>query len=254
MKLKRCILYFGLALWLIAFFQMIKTRNLTETEEEAIVTAFAENDFLNTVSTIKASGLYKNTYLTETEREALLLEIAHHLGITNSLVYDSITEDGVTTSTLVRTSEHAKTVFSLITTETETSSSEVLQKHLIRTEIEFDNSLESAFYYRDLLKNAFEQVGVNPDISIYLKGEINGSLSMTQKNVITDNIIQSSGGEIVTESRTGNLFTVYAYTDKIDDYVLTGSMKTNLNVAISYDEINDITEVRMATPFINSDY
>ena len=50
MKLKRCILYFGLALWLIAFFQMIKTGNLTETEEEAIVTAFADNDFLNTVS------------------------------------------------------------------------------------------------------------------------------------------------------------------------------------------------------------
>ena len=44
------------------------------------------------------------------------------------------------------------------------------------------------------------------------------------------------------------------HTDKIDDYVLNGSLKTNLNVAITYDEENDITEVYMATPFMNEDY
>lgn len=254
MKVKQRILYIGIALWLIAFIQMLGNGFSTESEEEAIVTAFADNDFLNTVSTITASGTYKNTYLSESRREDLLLDIAHSLGISSSLVYDSVTENAVTTSSLVRTGDNAKTVLKLTTTESQKTASEILQKHVVSAEIEFDNSLESAFYYKDLLKDAFENAGISPDISINLKGEMDGSLSMTQKNIITDKIIESSGGKIVTERRSDSLFTVYAYTDKIDDYVLNGSMKTNLNVAISYDETNDITEVYMATPFINKDY
>lgn len=254
MKIKQRILYIGIALWLIAFIQMLGNGFSSETEEEAIVTAFADNDFLNTVSTITASGAYKNTYLSESRREDLLLDIAHGLGISSSLVYDSVTEDNITTSSLVRTGDNTKTVLKLTTTESPKSTSEIIQKHVISAQIEFDNSLESAFHYKDLLKDAFENAGISPDISINLKGEMDGSLSMTQKNIITDKIIESSDGKIVTERRSDSLFTVYAYTDKIDDYVLNGSMKTNLNVAISYDETNDITEVYMATPFINKDY
>ena len=254
MKVKQKILYIGIALWLIAFIEMIGAGFSYQKEEEAMVTAFADNDFLSTVSTITASGSYKNIYLSESQREELLIEIAHGLGISNSLVYDSVTKDGVTTSSLVRTSSNAKTILKLITTETSLSENEIVLKHIVTAEIEFDNSLESAFYYKDILKEAFDAADISPDISIHLKGEMEGALSMTQKNVITDKIMEGCDADIVTERRSDNLFTVYAYTDKIDDYVLCGSMKTNLNVAISYDELNDITEVYMATPFMNQDY
>ena len=254
MKAKKRILYIGLALWMIAFLQMIHTGLNPVSEEEAIVTAFADNDFLNTVSTITASGNYKNIYLADSDREDLLLDLAHKLGISNSLVYDTVTEAQITTSSLIRSSDNVCTVLKLITTESRKNENEISFRHVLQVEIEFDNSLESAFYYKDLLRKAFESLGVNPDISVHLKGEMDGSLSMSQKNIISDNIIESSGGRIVTERRSDSLFTVYAYTDKIDDYVLNGSLKTNLNVAITYDEENDITEVYMATPFMNEDY
>ena len=77
---------------------------------------------------------------------------------------------------------------------------------------------------------------------------------MNQKNMIADKLIESADGKILTESRQDDLFTVYAYTEHINDYILSGSMKTNLNVIISYDEINDTTEVCMATPLMNEDY
>jgi hypothetical protein len=127
-------------------------------------------------------------------------------------------------------------------------------KNLVTVTISFENSLESAFYYKDLLKQTFAAAEVSPDITIQLKGNIKGELSMSEKNVIADKFLESAGGEIVTESRKDDLFTIYAYTDKIEEYVLSGSMKTNLNVVISYDEINDITEVSMATPFLEEDF
>lgn len=255
MKIKHRILYIGIALWLVAFIQMISSGfSSKQSKEEAIVTAFADNDFLKTVSTITASGSYKSTYLSEEDREDILLDIAHNLGISNSLVYDSITVDDTTTSSLVRTLDHTTTVLKLITVEKQLSNQEIQQKHIVQAEIEFGNSLESAFYYKDLLKEAFEKTDIYPDISIHLKGEMAGSLSMTQKNIMIDKIIEGVDGKIVTQHRSDDLFTVYAYTEKIDNYILTGSMKTNINIAISYDEENDITEVYMATPFLNTDF
>lgn len=254
MKVKKKIIYIGITLWLIAFIQMINSSFHQETEEEQIVSAFASNDFLSTVSTVNASGSYGNEYLSADEREEFLLDIAHELGVNNGLVYDSVTEDGVTTSSLVRTGDNTQVVLKLITTETEISSNVINLQHVVRVTLEFDNSLESAFYYKDLLKKALEQAGVNPDISIYLKGNISGALSMNQKNMIADKLIESADGKILTESRQDDLFTVYAYTEHINDYILSGSMKTNLNVIISYDEINDTTEVCMATPLMNEDY
>lgn len=254
MKVRKTILYTGAALWLIAFIQLLSTGFTTQSDEEAIVTAFADNDFFDTISTISAVGTYGSQYIPESEREALLLDIAHSLDISNSLVYDSETKDGITTSSLARTGDNAQTVLKLITVETVVSPDEISLKHTVSAVMEFDHSLENAFFYKDKLKNAFENAGINPDISIHLKGDIAGSLSMSQKNMIADKIIESSGGKIVTESRSNNLFTVYAYTDKIDDYVLRGSMKTNLNVAITYNEQKNVTEVYMATPFLNQDY
>ena len=113
MKAKKRILYIGLALWLIAFLQMIHTGLNPVSEEEAIVTAFADNDFLNTVSTITASGNYKNIYLADSDREDLLLDLAHKLGISNSLVYDTVTEAQITTSSLIRSSDNVCTVLKL---------------------------------------------------------------------------------------------------------------------------------------------
>jgi hypothetical protein len=254
MKTKRRIIYIGIALWLIAFLQMIETAFQSTDAEQEMITAFSDNNFLSTVSTITASGSCSNTYFSSEEREEFLLNMAHSLGVSTGLVYDCVTEDGVTTSSLVRTGDNATTVLKLITTEKSVSSHVVNLKNLVTVTISFENSLESAFYYKDLLKQTFADAEISPDITIQLKGNIKGELSMSEKNVIADKFLESAGGEIVTESRKDDLFTIYAYTDRIEEYVLSGSMKTNLNVVISYDEINDVTEVSMATPFLEEDF
>ena len=110
-------MYTGAALWLIAFIQLLSTGFTTQSDEEAIVTAFADNDFFDTVSTIRAVGTYGSQYIPESEREKILLDIAHSLDISTSLVYDSETKDGITTSSLARTGDnvHLKMLVSIQT-------------------------------------------------------------------------------------------------------------------------------------------
>lgn len=254
MKAKHIILYVSCALWLVAFLQMITSFAMEDASDSLIVEAFASNNFTQTVSTVTASGSYGNIYLSNEDREDFLIHLANDIGIDNGLIYDSVTDKNTTTSTLLRTAENARTVLSLITTEETVNSKEISLRNLVTVEIEFDNSLESAFYYKDILQKAFDKNNISCDITINLMGNMAGELSMSEKNFITDKIIEGAHGEIVTESRDEDLFSVYAYTKEIEDYIMCGSLRTNLNVVITYDEINNTTTIYMATPFMNLDY
>ena len=43
-------------------------------------------------------------------------------------------------------------------------------------------------------------------------------------------------------------------TENIKEYIMLGDKKTNINIAITYDEENDITKIYMATPIITCDF
>lgn len=55
-------------------------------------------------------------------------------------------------------------------------------------------------------------------------------------------------------NRDEKIYTVYGYSDKTEEYVVFGSTKTNVNVAISYDENSNISKIYMATPIISEKY
>lgn len=254
MRLKKKIIITGIVLWMIAFVQMVDGFFYQKDGEEHIIAAFSENTFISTQSTITASGAYANGYLTDTEREDILLAIAHNMGISNNFIYDCVTIDGVTTSSLVRTSDNVSTIFKFITAETTLSNNEKVLKNTVTATISFENSLESAFHYKDLLKDSFQQAKISADVSIFLKGKVPGALSMSEKNMIADTLLKETDSKVQTENRDEDLFTIYAYTDKIEEYLMIGSMKTNLNLVITYNENDDCTEITLATPFFNEDY
>ena len=92
------------------------------------------------------------------------------------------------------------------------------------------------------------------DISLNLVGSIDGELNNTEKNSITDKIMQEMNAEVITGNRSESIYTIYGYSEDIADYVVFGSTKTNVNIAISYDEEEDMTKIYMSTPIINEDF
>ncbi len=254
--MKRKIIFIGITLWLIAFIQLLENGVQPKEEMETMTAAFAENDFLTTMSAVTASGTCSPDLTEESDQKDYLYNLAGQLGMKSGLSYDYAmsSADSAPVSTLVFTGTNCTAEFNLTSVKHILPDEMTHYKNLINVTITFHNSPESAFYYRDLLKSALEARGVSADLSIELRGTVSGELSMREKNLIADRLIKSAGGEILTENRTDRLFTVFAYTDLIDDYILSGSLKTNLNVAISYNEVQDLTTVYMATPLLNTDY
>lgn len=246
--MRRKLIYICGILWLFALIQLIV--NYEEAKEPDIITAFTNDMYLSTLSTVKATGFYGNLYMSAEEKERLAKTVAVGLGIND--VYNIYTENNKTT--LSKYVDGVRTVINVVTVENHVEKAILTQKQYVTIEMEFDNSLESAVYYRDKVEKLFEDMDIGADITLSLRGDIEGELSNSEKNVISDHILENVGGEVVTENRGADMYTIYAYTDNIEDYVVYGTTKTNINIVIAYNDVRGVTEVYMATPIMNEDY
>lgn len=246
--MRRKLIYICGILWLFALIQLIV--NYEETKEPDIITAFTNDMYLRTLSTVKATGFCGNKYMSVEDREKLAKEVAGGLGIND--IYDIYTENNKTT--LTKYVEGVRTVINVVTVESHVEKTILTQRQYVTVEMEFDNSLESAVYYRDKVEKLFDYMDIGADITLRLRGDIEGELSNSEKNNISDHILENVGGRVVSENRGADMYTIYAYTDSIEDYVVYGTTKTNINIVISYNDAKGVTEVYMATPIMNEDY
>ncbi len=236
-------------MWALALANFIDKRDEDEVD---IVTAFSNDRFLSTDSNIEAVALYGNLYYSSEAKRDMLENIAGKLGIGEGYVFSSEEKNGVTTECLTKNSKHAITEIKFVTMKTSRDAS--VERQYIMVDINIFNSLDSAIVYRERVENIFKEMELEAEVTLTLKGNISGSLSVVEKNNIADDIIESIDAEIVTQRRDSEIFTVYAYSDGIDDYVVNGTSKTNVNVAITYDEVLNETNIYMATPIIGEDY
>lgn len=90
-----------------------------------------------------------------------------------------------------------------------------------------------------------------------IEGKIFGKMEKEEMAGLAEDLFQSmGGGSVLTGSISSgeNYYVAYGYTNGIADAKNVNGRKVNLNVAISYNEREDCTEVIMGTPLINSDF
>lgn len=250
--MRKKIIVFLMFLWLIAFARIF----IPEAKEEGldIVTTFSNEKFMYTDSILKAEGSMGNKYYTDDERKELLEQIAKNVGLTEGYDIEVERTENQTTGTLIKTAKNAVTTIKMVTIETVKTQNLMILKNYLYINIEISNSLESAVYYKEKVKSIYENMGIVADITLNLVGSIEGGLNNTEKNNITDEIMKKLKAKVVTGNRDDSIYTVYGYCGKIEEYVVFGSTKTNINVAITYDEQNNLTRVYMATPIISTEY
>lgn len=88
------------------------------------------------------------------------------------------------------------------------------------------------------------------------EGIITGRLSPEKRQEVARDIFREFGGAEVmsSDAENENYYVAYGYTNGIEMVKQVNGKKINLNVAISYDEKNQVTRVIVGTPLINSDF
>lgn len=81
--------------------------------------------------------------------------------------------------------------------------------------------------------------------------EVKGKMAMLEMELEAGELLTFYQGEMVKSLYGENFYCFYAYTNKIENYVIADGEKVNLNLVITYDEENDLTHIIWATPFYN---
>lgn len=89
---------------------------------------------------------------------------------------------------------------------------------------------------------------------VLLKKTCEGRLTLQQKKEIMQDYLSQYQAVKVKSIETEALFTVYAYSKEIKEYVIVSKQEINLNLLFYYDEIKDQTIFIAASPIYNGDF
>ncbi len=124
-------------------------------------------------------------------------------------------------------------------------------KNYLYAKICLNESLDTVLAYKSLLEEAMEELSCT-DISttIQLVGDYAGYLPLERRNKITEEILDALGAKVVYEYREHDLYTVYAYTAGLDNYITVEDRKINVHIAMSQNEEHYRTTLYLASPIL----
>lgn len=241
-------------LWIIAGFQYFNMRN--QKNEEKIMEAFSKTEFSENESHVEAYGEYGGNYLSLSQRKELLKELGKKLGITDEYEITEKQEENYQEVALHKKARKADTILRFSTMEYREDSEEpvITSKQYVFIDITLYESLNSALAYKEVLNELLKEYQIYPQITVDLKGSYEGKLSLDEKDMVANRLLEILDAEIVSEYRTEELYTIYGYTSYVEEAIVNKNQKINVNVAINYDEAEEKTHLYLSSPVITGDY
>lgn len=250
-------------LWIAVGSQYLATKLFAK--EGDIMEAFIATNTGLMESTLEMTAEYSNQYMTIKEKEDLIDYIARGLGIQTRKEFRENTTENRQEVVFEKQAQRASTVIKLVTIGGSESvdafaqaqeQNKITQYLIVRIKI-YEDANNDILYYQDQIESLYHSAEIakgNVHTTLQLCGNYAGDLLMATKDKISKDMIHALEGRIVYENKDEDLYTVYAYTGLLDEYITLEHSKINIQVAISYDEEIDCTKVYLATPIITQDW
>ncbi len=199
---------------------------------------------------LQVTADYGSGFLTEHDKQALLEYLAGALGI-QMREAASMTENEISQIyTYTKQAKQAETIFKVVTLKGNSSRTYLYTELIIYEDTQYD-----ILEYRDEILKAFYELGViRVETTLQFLGAYDGQMSMSEWDRIADRMIEKLNGKVVYENRDPDLYTIYAYSALLPEYIKSNGKQVNIQVAMRYEQDNDRTVVYLATPVIRMDW
>ena len=132
-----------------------------------------------------------------------------------------------------------------------TDGEESVKKDYVYAKIELKEALDTVLAYKVLIEYTLEKLSCTEiSTTIQLMGDYAGYLTLDKRDEITEKILRALEAEVVYEYREADLYTVYAYTASLENYITVENKRINLHIAMSQDEENYRTILYLASPVL----
>jgi hypothetical protein len=198
---------------------------------------------------------YGSDILTEEEKKELILYIAEKIGLEVKGDLTVNRKDNDSEIFIQKDNKNADTTIKLVSLEQKNSTGNAKIKNYLLVRLKIYKNAESILYYRKLLESVFNGLNTsNIQTTMKLTNNYKGRLTLDEMNQIADGMIKGLQGNVAYANRQKDLFTVYAYSGLLKEYITSADTKINIQVAIDYDETSDCTNVYLGTPVISGEY
>jgi len=193
----------------------------------------------------------RDAYLTEVDQQRLLALAAERIGLIISSKPELVQEEGRSSLVYRKEAKYADSEIKVSCLEEKNGKTAY---YLSVTLNLFDDDGEAAMQYQQWMADLAEELGMSQkQASVQVIGRFPHDMTMAARNRLTDRIMKKLGCRIVCENRDEALYTVYAYTKGMDEYVVSGKDRINVQLAMYYDEIKDETVLCVASPLITGE-
>lgn len=253
MKKIKMTIYVSVVLWIAVFTQVFVNHVFKNNAQ--IIEAFANTDSKVVQSDIQVFAEYGDKYLTENDKKNMLDYIAKKINLKSDYNYQTKNTADKDIISISKQSLYANTNIQIISMHTLKEDNIRINKQYIVIDIEIYENINSAIKYKEIIEETLKEIKVAYyQTTMGFSGFYDGKISLDEMNKISNGLINNLEATIVSENREDTLFTIYAYTGLIDEYITTAGRKVNINIAITYNEETDKTEIYLATPIINTDF
>jgi len=236
-------------LWIIA-----GTRYVTEMiiyRERNLKEAFAIVSPGCTTGTVALTARLPESYLTEKDQNQLIRFVADRIGLTVDTEPEPITEGKKSGFIYRKKAKYADTAIKILHVCEASGANRYYL--LVSINLAEDKGDGVAYFRRKIGELATELELLEVQCSIQLSGSFPQDMTLAARNHLTDRILSKLGCEVVCENREAELYTVYAYTKGLDEYIVSGNDRINVQLAMYYDEINKETVLCVASPVITGE-
>ena len=246
------------AAWIFVFLKLIIGAMFEKNT--SLVAAFSVTNPQEISATVEVTAKYPAGIADGKQANRLLKEVADAIGLTLD------TEPEVTETAQRRElrfwkdAKMADTELKVISLYPEQGSGESFStavdkengaSHYIYASICLNESLETVLAYKKLLEEIMSDLScMEISTTLQLVGDYPGYLTLERRNEITEEILDVLEAEIMYEYREADLYTIYAYTASLDNYITVEGKKINLHVAMSQNEDHYRTTLYLASPIL----
>ena len=249
----RATIYVLLVLWLAAGTQLAVNRAFMN--DKRVIEAFADTKGDIVESRLELAADYGVRYLSEEDKKNLIGYLADTIGLDHSYSITSTGNDKVESLLAEKKGRNANTSIEVVSVREGKDGGIMRTRQYIVLRLSIYEKMDSILTYKSLLEKAVKELDAQDyQTLLTFTGTIEGRMSKEEIDLEVDGLLKKLQAKVVAENREENLYTIYAYTGLVGEYVKVSGSSMNINIAVNYDETTNKTNIYLATPVLNQDF
>jgi hypothetical protein len=220
---------------------------------EELVEAFGNTEFRIEDTELNVWGEYIPQYMTKEEMSMVVEGVAFKLGIENYHA-DFVDVKDKKVYTIEKSSNDAHTKIELVEIVENIDNGTFKARNYLTVNIKLYNKCKSIGYFEDEINKIYSDMEMIATKGLIITASQLGEISDENAKMVMEDIVEALKGEVKSMVSIQELKSAYGYSKYMDDYVVSNGEKINMDLAMTYNEIENKTIFYVATPVITFEY